>query len=275
MSSAFFQSHTVARSIAAFLEAIDRPAMVPDEFDIAVATKYRNWREDDVAPRTLWDELQFMKQICNFAYAWQSQTHAEAVRLVKLPYVELPDGGGKALTENEFGTVLDATRTDRDREILIQGVTTRLRRANLLGLRGEWFDRPRKWLTIGRDLLKGGRRKVRGDLSVPVATWTIQTLGDRRKGLLWPNERTGRPLGWFEHVLEQLAEDSGVVFSLHDLRTTGNSWLDAAGVDKLMQAYLLGHSTSSDVTDLYRRKFEKEQRAAVHVFDQIRARNRW
>lgn len=265
-----------ARNVAAFLEEIGQPALTPDEFDIAIATRYRNWRaKQDVSPRTILDELSWAKQVCTFAVAWQSVTRCESVRLVRLPYLEQPENDGIALTEEQFGTVLERTRRIRDREILIQGVTTRLRKTNLLGMRAEWFDREKVWMRVGRELLKGGRRKVRQDLSAPVARWTMDTLGERTSGLLWPNERTGKPLGWWEHVLDELTGDGVPEFTMHDLRTTGTSWLDAAGVDKMTQAHLLGHSQAADVTDIYRKKFEAELRAAVDVYDQIRRRNRW
>lgn len=262
-------------AIGTFLEHIGRPEIVPEEIDIVFATKFRNWRTG-VSKRTLWNDLVFMKQICNFAFSWQSATRCEAVRLIKLPHVELPEQGGIALTEEEFGRVIEKAGKQRDREIAILGVTTRLRRKNLLGLRGEFFDRDRRWLQIDRATMKGGRRKMRRDLSVPVADWTLDQVGDRTAGLLWPSEKTGRALVWVEDIVAQLASNASVrAFTLHDLRTTGNSWLDAAGVDKMTQRHLLGHAEPADVTDIYRRKFEPELRAAVDVFDQIRRRNRW
>jgi integrase len=267
-----------AKNVKAFLEEKRLLDLLPEDVDIVLATRYRNWREDreeKVSPRTIWNELAWLKQLCNFAYAWQSATGSDAVRLVKLPYLEMPENDGVALTEDEFGRVLEKVQ-DRDREIMTAGVTTRLRRRNLLGLRGEWFDRGERWLHIPAPFMKGVRG-AKKPLSVPVATWTLDIVGERASGLLWPSEKTGDAMVWYEHVLTKAIAQSGVrPFSLHDLRTTGNSWLDRAGVDKMTRRVLMGHSTKTgDVTDLYTKKFVEQLREGVAVYDEIRKRNGW
>jgi integrase len=269
------RSDICARNVKEFLESQRILSVLPEDVDIVLATKYRNWREkDDVSPRTLWNELTWLKQMASFAFQWQSSTGAESLRLIRLPYVEMPENDGVALTEEEFGRLLEKI-APRDQEILAAGVTTRVRKNNLLGLRGEWFDRPERWLHIPKDQMKGTRGKKR-PLSVPVATWTLDVVADKGAGLLWPNERTGTAMGWYEHVLEKAIAQAHVrPFSLHDLRTTGNSWLDRAGVDKLTRKVLMGHSPKADVTDLYTKKFVDQLRGAVEVYDQIRGRNGW
>ena len=266
-----------ARNVKAFLEEKGLLGILPEDVDIVLATRYRNWREEHeskVSPRTIWNELAWLKQVCGFAYNWQSATGSEAVRLIKLPYIELPENDGVALTEDEFGRVLEKI-DPRDQEIVAAGVTTRLRRKNLLGLRGEWFDRSERWLHIPAPLMKG-TRGTKKPLSVPVATWTLDIVGERESGLLWLS-RTGEAITWYEHVLTKAIAQSGVrPFSLHDLRTTGNSWLDRAGVDKMTRRVLMGHSTKTgDVTDLYTKKFVEQLREGVAVYDEIRKRNGW
>jgi integrase len=271
--STIMRSEVSAKNVLAFMDGRD---VTPDEIDIAFATEYRNWRKEDAAGKTILNELTFIKQMCAFAVAWSSRTGAEVLRLVKLPRVDdVNRGVHRTLTEEEFGRVLEHLKP-RDQEIFKVGVTTRVRRANLLGFDASWIDRDARWLRVQRHLLKGGERKVKTDLSVPVAQWTLDVIGDRRSGLLWPNEQTGEAMSWYEHVLEDAIAKSGVdQFSLHSLRVTGATWLDAAGVDDLTIKVLLGHSTSGDVTNLYRKKLAPVLREAVDVYDQVRTRNRW
>src|SRR5262249_19151951 len=144
-----------------------------------------------------------------------------------------------ALTPDEVGALLDRA-AGRNRRILIYGISTMLRKTPLLGHRNEWVNGSRAWLEVPAEMMKKGRSKRRRPLSVPLSRIALEQI-EARRGLSWPNEKTGNPLTWLEDYLEGLARGASVrPFSLHDLRTTGATWLKNAGVDRLVIKALMG-----------------------------------
>lgn len=260
---------TAAHLVAFFA---DVPA---DGITVAAATEYRNARTAEGARnRTIRNELAFLKRLLNFAAEWQDVTGVRSVRLVRLPTIRRDERRGVALTEAQFFAVLKQRphrNAARVRRILIVGVTTMLRRKALLGLRWEWIDVDRHWLTVPAEHMKG-RSGERRPLSVPLCAWTIEALGmPKRTGYVFANRITGGATKTVVQSIRRMAKRAGVpAFTLHDLRRTGTSWLEAHGVNRLARKVLLGHATDVDVTDLYTFKDEGSLRGAVGVFDAIR-----
>ena len=259
---------------------------LPDQIDEPVAVRYRNAREKEGgAPRTILDELFFLKKVLRFALRWERETGMTALRLYELPGVANWTPDAVALTRDEFAALL-AAAGERERRLLITGVTTMLRRRPLLAQRHGWLDLERRWLSVPADWMKKGRAKHRYPLEVPLAQWTADTLADAkptRDGYYWTYARTGEPLRNPIRVLEPLYRKAKVrAFSLHDLRTTGATWLREAKVDELAIAILLGHQASFDagsdtfhprggsVTRSYTKLFEPTLRQALEVFEAIR-----
>jgi len=260
--------------------------MPPDEIDEPVAVRYRIAREkESVAPRTILNELSFLRMVLDFGLKWQSETGIRALRLLKIPDVGDWTEEGVALSQGEVGALLEVA-DERTRQILVTAVTTMLRRHPLLELRTGWLDLSKKWLSVPREWQKKGKAKRRYPLEIPLSGWAAHELsaaiGDR-SGLVWPSIATGEALTtpWrFLHPLAVTAKTRE--FSLHDLRTTGATWLREAGVDELGVALLLGHRStfdpatetfhakSSNVTRGYTKMFEPTLRGAVAVFDEIR-----
>jgi integrase len=283
---------TVAKwdhDFAKLTEFID-PHALPEEIDIAIATRYRNWRlqqkrrigtretDKDVRNRTVWNELIFLRQIVHFALDWQSETGAEMVRFHRLPELEIQDTLQRALSEEEFVAVYEKA-DDRDRDILVTGVTAMLRASNLLGFDASWADLEKRWLHIDKALMKG-RRGERRDLDVPISRWTAETIEKygQSEGALFTSLRTGEALTWYTHVLRDLATSAGIPpFNLRSLRATGNSWLYAAGVQPLAIGRLMNHvppqqTRQLSATPIYTHIGEKQLRQAVAHFDKIRKR---
>lgn len=258
----------------------------PDEIDEPVAIRYRIAREsEDVSPRTILNELSFLRMVLDFGLKWQSETGVRTVRLLRIPDVGDWDDPGVALTQDEFGALLDVA-DDRARSLLVVAVTTMLRRHPLLELRSEWVDFPKRWLSVPKEWQKKGKAKRRYPLEAPLSNWSITELraavGDRT-GLVWPSKATGVALTTPWRILHPLAVQAKArEFSLHDLRTTGATWLREAGVDELAIALLLGHRSTfdpasetfhargSNVTRGYTKMFERTMREAVGIFDEIR-----
>jgi len=254
---------------------------VASDVDEVIATRYRNARElDDPKPRarTIHNELAFLRQLVLFAHRWRRVTRTSAVNLVDLPEVRDEESQQVALTEAEVRKLLvtgSVFHAERNREWLVTGITTMLRRKNLLGLRGEWIDRPGGWVRIPGAEMKGRGRR---DHAVPLSRVGLEVLPLVATGPLWENPATGRPYSWVDEVISGWVTRAGVrPWSLHDLRTTGNSWLQARGVDEFTRATLLGHSRaeagtirrSGSVTDSYTRVFEKHLIETVSIFDTI------
>lgn len=268
-------------NVERYLKETRQIDVTPEDIDIAFATAFRNWRKSTPAYRaqiprwrTIKNELQYIRFVCRFALAWSRKTGCAAIRIHKLPQTLTDDSLQVALTEEEFGKLLGKA-TKETSSLLILGVTTMLRKSNLLGLRAEWIDAEKRWLTVDRHLVKG-RVNQKRTLSVPVPQWTIDALAGRRDGYVFANPRTGKPFIWIYDRLTTLATKSGVRgFSLHDLRSTGISWLRRHGVDRSVVKVLAHHSLHGDVTDLYTHVFVEHLRESVAVFDTIRASHGW
>jgi integrase len=261
-------------SYSAVARHIDVDRVLPEEVTQPVAVRLRNALRQDVTRsgepmrwRTIRNTLDFLRRLVTFAFRWQSETGMTALRYTELPELEEDDSLQVALTEDEVSSLLTHVR-GRNRRIFIFGLCTMLRKTPLLAHRNEWVDRGRAWLDVPADLMKKGRAKRRRALSVPIADVALAQLGDGR-GLSWPNERTGSPLTWLDDYLIAVADAAEVRrFSLHDLRTTGATWLKNAGVDRLVIKALMGHSMKTgDVTDLYTKVLDGLMRDAVAVFD--------
>lgn len=265
-------------------------ALPPDRVGEAAMVRYRNVREKEgAAPRTIEGEMSFAFRMLQFGFAWKDETGMKGVALLKLPPV-LADStpAGVALTVGEVGAVLEVAR-ERDREIVIVGLTTMLRLTPLAALERSWTDLGRRrWLSVPADMMKKGHAKFRLPLEVPLSSWAAETLrrSDGATALYWPSSATGaalsKPAMW--RLCDRLAHAAKLrsAFSPHDLRTTGATILNDAGVDEMTIGILMGHRTSFDasrgtfharsgsVTRGYTKLFESSLREAVGVFDDVK-----
>jgi len=262
---------------------------LPEDVDDDLAIEYRNARMTDtvqarrgtvvidtkrpVRSRTIRNELDLLRRLVTFALRSSRQTGCEGVQFSELPEFREDETLQVALSEEEFKAIL-LHAGDRNRRLFIFGVCSMLRRTPLLELRGEWIDRKRSWLTVPAEFMKKGRSRARREFSIPLPMVAIEQLDDVRSGVVWPSNRTGEPVTWLDESLRTIADAAKVRrFSLHDLRTTGNTWLNSFGVDHLVRKRLMGHSMKTgDVTDLYTHLLEDELRKAVAIFDDIFSR---
>lgn len=284
VSAATFKRNRYA--LRALVETVG--SMSLEHIDLPIAVTHRNRRRTDGArERTIKNELSLLMQLIDFAVEWKRLTGVSSKVLTRLPAFEQQESTQVALSEEEFAAALHVAG-DRDRRILITGVTTMLRRVPLLGLRSSWVDFENETLNVTAAYMKKGNARQRTALKVPVSKWTIEQLEDLevgRSGLFWGSgQREESPLKGLDSGLETIARKAKIrPFSLHDLRTTGISWLRAARVDPLIIKILAGHSTaetdgdwwrlaSRDMTDLYTRFSEDYVRAGAATFDTIRER---
>ena len=258
----------------------------PDEIDEPAVIHYRNTREAEGArPRTILDEMSFLRMVLQFGMSWRRVTGMQTVAFLHVPDVGEWDHPGVALSIDEFREVLKILSSINRRRFIF-AVTTMLRRTPLLGLRDEWVDRESSWLSVPREFMKKGRSKHRSPLHIPMSRWALDQVHDLRPvgGYLWPNPNTGQPMTWIDHIFIDASRKIGIDFSCHDLRTTGATWLADAHVDELVISILLGHRSQFDaargthhfhgrnVTRGYTKVFAEALREAVGVFDNIRSR---
>ena len=258
----------------------------PDTIDEPIAVRYRNARaREDARPRTILNELSFLRNLLHFGFRWQRDTGMRGVRLEDLPPVAEWESDMVALSREEFRAAL-AVLSPINRRRMIFGVTTMLRRSALFACKKSWVDAERKWLSVPAEAMKKGRSKKAKPLEIPIAAWAVEQVQDleaNEHGYVWPSAATGLPLTRVHETFADCVRRSGVTpFSCHDLRMTGSSWLRDEGVDELLISILLSHRSSFDqtkgsfhapsgnVTRLYLRVFEPALREAVSVFDKIR-----
>jgi integrase len=258
----------------------------PDTIDEPIAVRYRNARDREGArPRTILNELSFLRNLLHFGFRWQTDTGMRGVRLEDLPNVGDWESDMVALTHDEFRAAL-AVLSPINRRRMIFVVTTMLRRSALFGFKKSWVDPEWNWLSVPAAAMKKGRSKRAKPLEIPIAVWALEQVLDlepNEHGYVWPSTATGLPLTRVHETFADCVTRSGVTpFSCHDLRTTGSSWLRHEGVDELLISILLSHRSSYDqakgsfhapggnVTRLYLRVYESALREAVSVFDKIR-----
>jgi integrase len=263
------------------------PAHVaPDAIDEPIAVRYRNAREKEgAAQRTILNELSFLKMMLGFGLRWKTETGMTGIQLYELPAVAETTPPGIALSVDEVGRILEIASA-RERRLVITGITTMLRRRPLMSFRRTWVDFERRWLSVPAEFMKKGRSRSRLPLEIPLSKWTVAELKKSepsRAGFYWSNVRTDEPIGRVFQILSPLATRAKVrAFSLHDLRTTGATWLSERGVDERAIGMLLGHRSTFDptsgtfhaigqnVTRGYTKVFESTLREAVATFDEIR-----
>jgi integrase len=268
-------------------------ALTPDMIDSAAVLDYYAWRTREAAPRSATNEIRLLKQLLTYAQEWQRETGIASIRFAKLPSRITREAAstparGVALSVDQFFAVL-ATKgvrprlTKRFHRVMVVGVTTGLRRANLLGLRWSWIDLERRWLTIPAKHMKG-RLTDRRDLSIPLCDWAMDAIGVREgaSDFVFASPRGGKT--WrFDETLVSMAQKAGVPrFTLHDLRRTGASWLGRRGVEERVIAALLGHKarvnrlgqqllqTGGVTRSRYLFVEDEELRTAAATFDAIR-----
>lgn len=281
---------TLARddiNFAAISKHLAVKRLFPEDIDISDIVTFRNARKKDTVRRTVSDEVRaigvrnrtvnnetdFIQRLVVFARAWAKRTGCAATKLEKFKRLPEQDSTQVALTENQLAALF--ARADAvpqwKQDMMIVGITTRLRRENLLQLRAEWIDWTGKRLRIPAEFMKKGRADNARELDIPLPNIAIERLGSPKlRGYIWTNPETGLPYTKIVG-LEAWADVAGVPqFSMHDWRTTGNTLLYVHGVSHLTRKALMGHSVQTgDVTDLYTKVIFEEMEKAVAIYDAI------
>jgi integrase len=192
----------------------------PDAIDQPIAVRYRNARlKEGARPRTVLNELSFLRGLLQFALAWETVTGMRGIRFLKVPAVGEWTSDGVALSRAEFARVLPVL-SPINRRRMIFGICTMLRRTPLMGLKAPWVHHDRGWLSVPAEVMKKGRASYRSPLEVPVAEWALEQVADleaNEHGYVWPSGQTGQPLTRVHDFFADCVERSGV---RHSLATT-------------------------------------------------------
>lgn len=251
-------------------------SLPPDRIDDSAVLEYRNKRLQSVRARTVGGELSLLRRLLQFGYASRRETGMRELSLLKLPRLPREEGSGVALTFDEFKLLMAANpapkrggaHDERVKRIIVLGVVTMLRRSNLLGLRTDWIDFERRWLTIPARFMKGERGRKQS-LSVPLCDVAMRAIGRPKGEYVFENPRTHTGTKEIRKSLTTLCANAGIrEISHHDLRTTGSTWLVASGVNDHVRKYLLGHRLAP-IEDAYVKPSEDQLRAAVAIFDEL------
>lgn len=244
----------------------------PATIDDAAALNYRNHRQrQGRRNRTVMNELVFLQQLLRFGYRHRAETGMSELALFGLPMIRREAPRGIALTLDEIERVLEAEldhHTDRFRRMFLLGITTMLRYEPLRGFRLEWIDRSTGWMRVPAEAMKG-RAGEKRELHVPLCQVALGQVPDEPAGYAFRNYR-GNPPKWPWGSVKTLTRPgSGIrYFSAHDLRRTGITILEEAGISKSAIRRLIGHA-GGDVTDGYVRVRDQRLVDAVRVFDEL------
>ncbi|MFO1322789.1 MAG: tyrosine-type recombinase/integrase [Burkholderiales bacterium] len=132
--------------------------------------------------------------------------------------------------------------------LLILILMTGLRSTEARSLEWTDVDTSKGTITIRGDVAKNGREAL-----LPLNRWLADLLANRYSSsskYVFANP-SGKYIGNLNRPLKRIAELSGVRITLHDLRRTFATALDASGTPFGAIKQLLNHRSSSDVTERY------------------------
>lgn len=162
------------------------------------------------------------------------------------------DEHGRALSDAELSAVWraadPATAVGRlTRFYILSGC----RRNEGAGLTRAMLDRPARLLRLPAAHTKQGRTHL-----LPLVPALAELLDacpvDSRSDLFFASSRTGGPMSGWSKFLDKLQRDSGVTFTLHDLRRTMRTGLSRLGVDVDTAELAIGHARE-DLEKIYNR----------------------
>ena len=219
--------------------------------------RYKMWRKEEVAPRTVNEELACLRRLFNRMIEW-GLADENPVRGIKL--LRQPPGRIKFLSEDEKERLLDACNPWL-KPVVLTALHTGMRRGEILSLRWEDVDFRRNVIVV-RNSKNGERREValserlRGSL-------TDLPRGD---GLVF-SCRAGNPYKSIRTAFTTAVRRAGFVdLHFHDLRHVFATTLKSRGADLGDIKECLGHK-SLEMTDRYSHVTSARKRAVIGLLD--------
>lgn len=245
--------HTLKKLKAAFAD------MMLSEITTRRVAEYRRDRLKKAKPATIYQELALLRRMFNVAikeWEWFKDNPVSRLSFA----VGNKNARDRWLTPEEEKTLLrHATNPDWLRPLLITALHTGMRRGEILSLKWEDIDFPRKMFRVERS--KNGEK--RGVPMSGVLTETLRAIKVRKiAGRVFPiSERSLRVA--FESAVEKAEIED---FHFHDLRHTFATRLVQNGVDLYKVKELLGHKSLA-MTMRYSHHYPESLRTSVEVLD--------
>ncbi len=169
---------------------------------------------------------------------------------------------GRALSDNELAQVWHAADQKTSVGRLARFfILTGCRRGEGAGLTHAMIDRDAEVIRLPAAFVKQGRGHL-VPLVPALADIFDACSADARSDIMFSSPRTGgRMSGWTKFVIK-LQRDSGVEFTLHDLRRTVRTGLSRLGVDNETAERCLGHA-QAELDGIYNRDQAVEKMRAA------------
>lgn len=213
--------------------------------------------EDEHGARQADYALAIVRQICNW-YATRDENYASPIVKGMRRTHPKETARSRILTDDELRAVWLASEDSYGR-ILRFLLLTGQRREKVASMR--WEDIEGNVWTIPTEKREKGNAGV---LVLPKAA--VATLGERRKGLVFPGKGGKQISGWSKYKA-RIDKASGVHdWVLHDLRRTARSLMSRAGVNSDIAERVLGHAQDG-VKSVYDRHEYREEKG--HALKQL------
>jgi integrase len=196
--------------------------------------QYIAQRRASVAPATVNIELSLLKHMCVKAIEWN---YLKVNPLKSVKFLKEPPGRLRYLTREEMGA-LTAACARHLRPIVVMGLNTGMRRAEMLGLTWADIDLATRSITLRRT--KSNRLRV-----IPINQTLYEELQRLPPHLHSPYvfcNDNGKPFSEVRRAFQTACHRAGIAgFRFHDLRHTFASHLVMNGVNLRAAQQLLGH----------------------------------
>jgi integrase len=238
------------RSLAGLMDLA--PGLTLREITAQHLDRYKMRRLGEVSPVSVNMELRSLRAAMNVAVSWK---FIETNPFLKLKQARVPESQPSYLTKQDFQRLIDQVKEPWLKEIIVFAVLTGMRRGEILNLRWEDVDLPRKVIRIHSRAdfkTKQGRQRV-----VPMSEGVYHLLSARyartmSEYVFTLNARKVME-DWVSRKFKTCVRKAGLEntkLHFHSLRHTFASWLVQDGVSLYEVQKLLGHSSIA-VTQVY------------------------
>jgi integrase len=228
------------------------PGLTLREITAQHLDRYKMRRLGEVSPVSVNMELRSLRAAMNVAVSWK---FIETNPFLKLKQARVPESQPSYLTKQDFQRLIDQVKEPWLKEIIVFAVLTGMRRGEILNLRWEDVDLPRKVIRIHSRAdfkTKQGRQRV-----VPMSEGVYHLLSARyartmSEYVFTLNARKVME-DWVSRKFKTCVRKAGLEntkLHFHSLRHTFASWLVQDGVSLYEVQKLLGHSSIA-VTQVY------------------------
>ncbi len=245
----FVQSKVTAATAEGYSSALKRFLSIVGDIPVrSMTTRHIDAfviaRQPKKSASTVNIDLRAIRAALNVAMRWKYLTEMPAFRLLRTEH-RIPAYFDMAGFQKLLGLVEEGWL----RDLMVFSVATGLRRGEVLSLKWEDVDLPKRLVTIRHTKSKQDRVIPLNDIALALLKGKVGRSNCR---LIF--HRRGYPIGksYLTHIFKRYVRDVHLDIRLHwhSLRHTHASWLVASGASLYAVQKLLGHS-SPTVTQIY------------------------